>query len=160
MRQAITVAALALVSACHGGAPTSTDGPAPAENVPDAYGGRSDGGAGGAVGSLESEEESGGHFADMVDMLQGRVAGLQVFRLPNGDISLRIRGLRKSFMANEEPLLVVDGVPVPTYSMSNTLRTISPSDVQSIQVLKDVGSTSAYGTRGVNGVILIRLKRR
>ncbi len=109
--------------------------------------------------SLGSEEESGGHFADMLDMLRGRAAGLRVIELPNGDISLRIRGAVKSFMGNQEPLLVVDGMPVPTYAVSNTLRTMDPSAVHSIQVLKDVGSTSSYGMRGANGVILIRLKR-
>ena len=163
MRKVVVVAALALglalMPACGGGVPASPDQPTPAQNEPDPSGARPDETRAGAVASLGSEEEDGGHFTDMVDMLRGRVAGLQVFQLPNGDISLRIRGLRTSFMANEEPLLVVDGVPVPTYSMSSALRTMSPSDVRSIQVLKDVGSTAAYGTRGVNGVILIRLKR-
>ena len=95
----------------------------------------------------------------MVDMLRGRVAGLQVVELANGDVSLRIRGLATSFVANQEPLLVVDGMPVPTYAISSTLRSIHPREVTSIQVLKDVASTSAYGIRGVNGVIVIRLKK-
>jgi TonB-dependent SusC/RagA subfamily outer membrane receptor len=94
----------------------------------------------------------------MVEMLRGRVSGLQVSEAPNGDISLRIRGT-SSFMADEQPLLVIDGVPVPTYAITSTLRTLDPQDVRTIQVLKDTGSTSAYGVRGANGVILITLRR-
>lgn len=168
MKNVVTAAALPLalllLPACAAQAPGPDAAPAPDEDVrevgtpeePHVH----TGAAGGAVTVLESEEESGGHFTNMADMLRGRVAGLQVIQRPNGDISLRIRGLRKSFVGNEEPLLVVDGIPMPTYSISNTLRTMNPSDVESVRVLKDVGSTSAYGVRGANGVIVIRLKRR
>ncbi len=110
------------------------------------------------MASLESEEESGGHFATMVDMLRGRVAGLQIGESPSGEITIRIRG-DQSLYFNKEPLLVVDGVPVPPYSFSSTLRSMNPRDVRSIRVLKDVGSTAAYGSRGAHGVILISLKR-
>lgn len=170
MKNVVTAAALALalllLPACAAQAPAPDAAPSPGDDVegeraPDEDPSNPLGAtAGGAVAVLESEEESGGHFEDMADMLRGRVAGLQVIQRPNGEISLRIRGLRKSFVGNEEPLLVVDGLPMPTYSISNTLRTIDPSDVASIHVLKDVGSTSAYGVRGANGVIVIRLKRR
>jgi TonB-dependent SusC/RagA subfamily outer membrane receptor len=112
----------------------------------------------GAVSTLTSEEESGGHFATMVDMLRGRVPGLQVSEGASGEITVRIRG-DQSILFNGPPLLVVDGVPVPPYAFSSTLRTMNPAEVQSIRVLKDTGSTSAYGTRGAHGVILIRLKR-
>jgi len=93
-----------------------------------------------------------------VDMLRGRVPGLQISESPSGDISIQIRGIQ-SIHAQAQPLLVVDGVPVPEYSFSSTLRTLDPRDVRSIQVLKDAGSTSAYGSRGAAGVILIKLKR-
>ena len=95
----------------------------------------------------------------MADMLRGRVAGLQVSENANGDISIQIRG-RQSFYAGEEPLLVVNGVTAPMGSLSSRLRSMDPRDVESIQVLKDVASTSIYGMRGANGVILIKLKRR
>lgn len=163
MKQATIVMALAfgllLFSACqrHAAAPAAP--PGPTGDVPEAEGGTPENRIAGAVVTLGSEEESGGHFTDMVDMLRGRVTGLQVVELPSGKISLRIRGLATSFVANQEPLLVVDGLPVPTYAISNTLRTIDPRDVRSIRVLKDVASTSAYGARGVNGVIVIRLKK-
>ena len=108
---------------------------------------------------LESAEESGGSFATMVDMLRGRVPGLEIGEGVNGNISIRIRG-DQSINYNASPLLVVDGVPIPAYSFSSTLRSMSPQDVRSIQVLKDAGSTSSYGSRGAHGVILISLKRR
>jgi len=163
MKNAIIVVALAsglaLSSACQRHAREPAAGPDPAGAVTETEGGPPEHRAAGAVVTLGSEEESGGHFTSMVDMLRGRVAGLQVVELANGRISLRIRGLATSFMANQEPLLVVDGLQVPTYAIGNTLRTIDPRDVESIRVLKDVASTSAYGTRGVNGVIVIRLKK-
>jgi TonB-dependent SusC/RagA subfamily outer membrane receptor len=95
----------------------------------------------------------------MVDMLRGRVAGLQVWEDGNGEITVRIRG-DQSVLFNQSPLLVVDGVSVPSYSFSSTLRSMNPRDVRSIRVLKDAGSTSMYGSRGAHGVILISLKRR
>lgn len=147
----------ALLQACAGNAsapglqPTSQnqggDGEQPEEQV------------GGAVQSLKSEEESGGSFATMVDMLRGRVAGLEIRESASGEISVRIRG-DSSLYFNAEPLLVVDGVSVPSYSFSSTLRTMDPRDVRSIRVLKDIGSTAGYGSRGAHGVILITLKRR
>ena len=113
----------------------------------------------GAVSSLGSEEESGGTFATMVEMLRGRVPGLQIWEDPNGEISVRIRG-NQSILFDNSPLLVVDGVTVPSYSFSSTLRSMDPRDVRNVQVLKDAGSTSMYGSRGAHGVILISLKRR
>ncbi len=151
MRTAVKGAALALgfalIQACAGKATTPGAQPTPQDR------------AGGGLGTLESEEESGGHFATMVDMLRGRVPGLQIAESPSGGISIRIRG-DQSIYFNGPPLLVVDGVSVAAYSFSSTLRAMDPRDVRSIRVLKDVGSTSSYGTRGAHGVILISLKRR
>ena len=159
MRNAAIAAALALgltlVPGCQRQATMPIAQPTSGEEDPDAFGGQ----PAGAVGTLESEEESGGHFATMADMLRGRVAGLQVSENANGDISIQIRG-RQSFYAGEEPLLVVNGVTAPMGSLSSRLRSMDPRDVESIQVLKDVASTSIYGMRGANGVILIKLKRR
>jgi TonB-dependent SusC/RagA subfamily outer membrane receptor len=149
---AVLAALLTLVPGCQPGPSTPASSPTP---VGGAAGGAEDTGA---VGVLESGGQSAGHFMTMVEMLRGRVSGLQVSEAPNGDISLRIRGT-SSFMADEQPLLVIDGVPVPTYAITSTLRTLDPQDVRTIQVLKDTGSTSAYGVRGANGVILITLRR-
>ena len=149
---------VALIPACGGKTTMPAAQPTPQDQAR-GYGEQPDEQVTGAVGSLESEEESGGSFATMVDMLRGRVAGLQIAEDVNGEISVRIRG-DQSIYFNQEPLLVVNGVPVPPYSFSSTLRTMNPRDVRSIQVLKDVGSTAFYGSRGTHGVILISLKRR
>ncbi len=160
MRTAVKGAALALgfalIQACAGKATTPGAQPTPQDR---AGGEQPAEQAAGAAGTLESEEESGGHFATMVDMLRGRVPGLQIAESPSGEISIRIRG-DQSIYFNGPPLLVVDGVSVPAYSFSSTLRAMDPRDVRSIRVLKDVGSTSSYGIRGAHGVILISLKRR
>jgi TonB-dependent SusC/RagA subfamily outer membrane receptor len=61
--------------------------------------------------------------------------------------------------ANAEPLLVIDDVPVPLGSLANALAGLAPRDVARIDVLKDASATGLYGSRGANGVILIKTKR-
>jgi TonB-dependent SusC/RagA subfamily outer membrane receptor len=92
------------------------------------------------------------------DLLEGRIAGVEVQRLPDGDLSVRVRGTA-SLVNDGEPLWVVDGVPMPYGSLPRQmLRDINPGDVARIDVLK--GSAAAiYGTRGANGVILVTLRR-
>ena len=90
-------------------------------------------------------------------VLQGRVAGVNVSRTPDGGIAVRIRG-GSSFLGNNEPLYVVDGTPVSP-GPSGSLQGINPYDIESIEVLKDAASTAMYGARGANGVIVIKTKR-
>ena len=115
-------------------------------------------GAGGATDSVSGDLAEHEQFADVAAMLQGRVPGLQVIRLSNGDISLRIRGT-SSLSQDGEPLVVIDGMAVQPGSLSRVLRALDPHEIRSIRVLKDVASTSAYGMRGAYGVILIETKR-
>ena len=105
--------------------------------------------------------EAHARVARVGDMLIGRVPGLEVLRLPNGSYSLRIRGPRtlRGSVADEEPLLVLDGTPLPRGSLSAALNTLSPHDIARIDVLRDVSATSIYGSRGANGVIVITTKR-
>jgi TonB-dependent SusC/RagA subfamily outer membrane receptor len=79
-----------------------------------------------------------------------------VIRRPGGQISVRIRG-PNSLNAGQEPLFVVDGMVAPPGTTG--LGDLDPSSVESITVLKDAGSTAIYGSRGANGVILIKTKR-
>jgi TonB-dependent SusC/RagA subfamily outer membrane receptor len=111
----------------------------------------------GAIDSLSSEQLRGRHAGDVAEMLQGRVAGLQVIRLGNGDISLRIRG-DDSILSNGEPLVILDGAPVASQNISEVLRGLNPREIASIDVLKDVASTAAYGIKGAHGVIIITMK--
>lgn len=101
--------------------------------------------------------------------LQGRVAGLQMSTTsgaPGAKQDIRIRGAN-SISASRDPLIVIDGVMVTNKNMSGTdditslspLSSINSSDIESITVLKDAGSTAVYGARGANGVILITTKR-
>ncbi len=103
--------------------------------------------------------------------LEGKVAGLQITTLSGqagSTSSIRVRGIG-SMNASNEPLYVVDGVPVSSgssgqmegyiYTGSNVMSTINPNDIESITVLKDAAASSLYGSRAANGVIIITTKR-
>jgi TonB-linked SusC/RagA family outer membrane protein len=104
--------------------------------------------------------------ASVGQLLQGRVAGAQVVQnngAPGGGISIRVRG-SNSITANSEPLYVIDGVPAYVGNggqdpYQNPLASISPQDIENIEVLKDASATSIYGARGANGVVLITTKQ-
>jgi TonB-dependent SusC/RagA subfamily outer membrane receptor len=95
---------------------------------------------------------------NVADMLRGRIAGVIVSEAPGGGIQVRIRGAT-SLMGSNEPLYVVDGMPVEA-DRNGTLSHVNPRDVESISVLKDASATAIYGTRGANGVIIIKTKRQ
>jgi TonB-dependent starch-binding outer membrane protein SusC len=93
-----------------------------------------------------------------IEQLLERVSGVQVVRRGNGDFTLRIRGAR-SLIGSNEPLVVINGSPVAAGLTAHTLMGINPGNVARIDILKDAGSTAAYGARGANGVIVITTKR-
>lgn len=108
-----------------------------------------------AVASLDEEAIEDKPFVTVEQALNGKASGVQVLQpsgRPGGGINVRIRG-GTSVGAGNEPLYVVDGVPV-----LNT-EGINPSDVVSIDILKDAASASIYGARASNGVVLIKTKR-
>jgi TonB-dependent SusC/RagA subfamily outer membrane receptor len=147
---------LALLIGCGGGA-GRRDAPEPDEGgVAVGYGTNAPERVAGSVASL-SPEDADARVARVVDMLEGHVAGLTVIRLPNGEISLRIRG-EHSTAGENEPLLVIDGVPVRG-AIGAALAGLAPRDIARIDVLKDAGSPAIYGMRGANGVILITTRR-
>lgn len=89
-------------------------------------------------------------------MLQGRAAGVDVVHAgnkPGAGVTVRVRG-RRSFNAGNDPLYVVDGIPI-----SGGFNDINPDDIESIDVLKDASATAIYGSRGANGVVLVTTKR-
>jgi TonB-linked SusC/RagA family outer membrane protein len=102
--------------------------------------------------------------------LQGRAPGVQVTQAsgtPGGGISVRVRG-PSSIGASNQPLYIVDGVPINTGSytqlaaggqLTNSLGDINPSDIESLEVLKDAAATAIYGSRASGGVVLITTKR-
>ncbi len=88
--------------------------------------------------------------------IQGRLSGVQISNVdgtPGGPVSIRIRGV--STVGNNQPLFVVDGVPIG----DGTGNQINPADIENISVLKDASSSSIYGLRAANGVVLITTKR-
>ncbi len=92
--------------------------------------------------------------SSVAESLTGRLAGVQISSTegsPDAEIRIRVRG-GGSLTQNSSPLLIVDGFPV------NSINDISPSDIKSIDVLKDASSTAIYGSRGANGVVIITTK--
>jgi TonB-dependent SusC/RagA subfamily outer membrane receptor len=155
---AALLATLTTVSACHRQPATSSPVPATPErdSVHIAYGTRATRDVIGPVSTVDSTDARRTSARSLVDLLEGHVPGLEVQRLSNGRLSLRIRGER-SISGNNEPLIVLDGVPL---ELDNTiLQDLDPRDVESISVLRDAGSLAAYGSRGANGVILITTKK-
>ena len=91
------------------------------------------------------------------EVLAGRIAGVQVGRDATGVLTVRVRG-GSSINGSNEPLYVIDGVAIQP-GPGGSLAGINPSDIESIQVLRDAMATAAYGVRGANGVIVIKMKK-
>jgi TonB-dependent SusC/RagA subfamily outer membrane receptor len=91
------------------------------------------------------------------EVLASRFPGVSVVRSPDGGLSIRIRGAT-SITGSNEPLYVIDGVPIEP-GPGGALFGINPHDIESIEVLKDAASTTMYGVRGANGVIVIKTKQ-
>lgn len=112
----------------------------------------------GAVSQVKAAALSPTIATSVDNLLKGRVAGLVVMS-PSGQpgigTTIRIRGTN-SFAGGSDPLLVVDGLPVGD---AGNLKQINPSDIETIDVLKDASATAIYGSRGANGVIMVTTKR-
>ncbi len=116
----------------------------------------------GAVSSIDEKAIKEGVNTSLEQAMQGRVAGVQVTQnsgAPGGGISVQIRGINS--LNGNEPLYVVDGIAMSGQTSDNTsvLASINPSDITSIEVLKDASATAIYGSRASNGVVLITTKR-
>jgi|SRR5690554_6627872 TonB-dependent SusC/RagA subfamily outer membrane receptor len=109
----------------------------------------------GSVEKVAADDLEKRHYNSVQDLLKGRVSGVIVRETPGG-ISVRIRGV-SSFNDQNEPLYVVDGVPFQP-GPGGALSGINVWDIESIEVLKDAGTTAIYGARGGNGVIIITTK--
>ena len=133
------VLAAALITGCSSGSRSAGTAPAP------------------KTADVTAEDIQRAPGQSVEDYLKGRVAGVTVARSSDGGISVRIRGAT-SFYGSDEPLYVVDGVPI-TPGPGGSLTGIDPYDIESINVLKDPADTALYGMRGANGVIVIKTKR-
>jgi TonB-dependent SusC/RagA subfamily outer membrane receptor len=109
----------------------------------------------GAVQQLNAEELADLPVPQITQKLQGRLVGVQINQTsgrPGQGMQVRIRG-QASILAGSEPLYVVDGFPIV-----GDISTINPDEIESVSVLKDAASTSLYGSRAANGVVLITTK--
>ena len=128
----------------------------------------------GAVSSVTSEDFNKGVISSPEQLIQGKTAGVQIAQNsgePGAGVSIRIRGT-SSVRSNNNPLFVVDGVPLPSGDTSagtgnlgigssasrNPLSFLNPSDIENISILKDASATAIYGSRGANGVVIITTK--
>jgi len=108
-----------------------------------------------AVVSLDAEDFNQGAITDPAQLLQGKVAGLQVYNRggdPNSAATIRLRGI-STVGANVSPLVVVDGI------IGASLDNVDPNDIESINVLKDGSAAAIYGSRGSSGVIIVTTKK-
>ena len=118
----------------------------------------------GSVTSVTTKDFQKGNIVSSDQLLVGKVAGLQVTSgggAAGGGSKLRIRS-GASLNANNDPLIVIDGIPVDGNQVAgsaNFLNTINPNDIESISVLKDASATALYGSRASNGVIIITTKK-
>ena len=112
-------------------------------------------GAGREIVTAQDIENSPGKSIEQI--ISERFPGVIAVRTPDGGLALRIRG-GSSIEGNNAPLYVIDGVPVDP-GPYGALTGINPKDIATIEVLKDAVSTSMYGMRGANGVIVIKTKR-
>jgi len=118
----------------------------------------------GAVTAITAKDFQKGNINSSEQLLQGKVAGLQITSgggSAGGGSRIRIRG-GASLNASNDPLLVIDGIPVESNGIQgsgNLLNSINPNDIESMSVLKDASATALYGSRASNGVIIITTKK-
>ena len=118
----------------------------------------------GSVTALKPDEKNHGVLTSAQDMLQGKIAGVNVNSAsgaPGDGAQIRIRG-GASLTASNNPLIVIDGMPMDnnnTKGVNNPLSLVNPNDIESFTVLKDASATAIYGSRGSNGVIIITTKK-
>lgn len=118
----------------------------------------------GSITAVNSDEFNTGAITSPTELVMGKIAGVQITTgggAPGSEATIRIRG-GSSLSANNDPLYVIDGVPVSSSGISgmrNPLNTINPNDIETFTVLKDASAAAIYGSRASNGVIIITTKK-
>jgi len=118
----------------------------------------------GSVQTVNSDQFNQGAITGAQELVAGKIAGVQITTnsgAPGDGAQIRIRG-GSSLSASNDPLIVVDGIPIDNGELAgsrNTLNFINPSDIATFTVLKDASATAIYGSRASNGVILITTKK-
>ena len=118
----------------------------------------------GSVLSVEADQLTKGLATSPADLLQGKTPGVVITNnggAPGAGSTIRIRG-GSSLSASNDPLIVIDGLPISSTGItgqSDVLSTINPNDIESFSILKDASATAIYGSRASNGVIVITTKK-
>ncbi len=129
----------------------------------------------GSIAKIKAAEIEKQPINNPLAALQGRMSGVQITQstgTPGGSFSIQIRGINSMRADGNDPLYIVNGVPYSSQSLgsadvssgalpglSSPLNNINPSDIESIEVLKDADATAIYGSRGANGVVLITTRK-
>lgn len=129
----------------------------------------------GSIAKLKAADIEKQPVSNILATMQGRMAGVNITQqtgTPGGGFDIQIRGLNSLRTEGNSPLYIINGVPYPSQSLGNSsvtngvlpgtsspLNSINPSDIESIEVLKDADATAIYGSRGANGVVLISTKK-
>jgi iron complex outermembrane receptor protein len=128
------------------------------------YGQVKKGDATGSVTAVSADDFNKGAIASPEELVMGKIAGVQITTgggAPGSGSTIRIRG-GSSLSASNDPLFVIDGVPVDNDAVSgmrNPLSTINPNDIETFTILKDASATAIYGSRASNGVVIITTKK-
>nr|NQU94362.1 SusC/RagA family TonB-linked outer membrane protein [Bacteroidota bacterium] len=118
----------------------------------------------GSVTAINAKDFNTGAITSPQELVSGKIAGVQITDgggAPGEGATIRIRG-GSSLSASNDPLIVIDGVPIDNEGISgmrNPLNTINPQDIETFTVLKDASATAIYGSRASNGVIIITTKK-
>jgi iron complex outermembrane receptor protein len=118
----------------------------------------------GSVSAISAKEFNVGSITNPSDLITGKISGVQITNgggAPGEGSTIRIRG-GSSLQASNDPLIVIDGVPVDNEGISgmrSPLNSINPNDIETFTVLKDASATAIYGSRASNGVIIITTKK-
>lgn len=128
----------------------------------------------GSIAKITSKDLENQPVTNVLAAMQGRMAGVDIVQttgVPGGGFDIRIRGLNSMRSGGNAPLYVIDGVPFASDAIGDSqtsstlptatspLNSINPSDIESIEILKDADATAIYGSRGANGVVLITTKK-
>ncbi len=129
----------------------------------------------GSIAKIKAADIEKQPVSNPLAAMQGRMAGVNITQstgTPGGGFSIQIRGLNSIRSQGNDPMYIIDGVPFASQSLGNdllsnavlpglssALNSINPSDIESIEVLKDADATAIYGSRGANGVVLITTKK-
>lgn len=147
--------ALVAIGCSHSGQTTKAD--SGEDDVSVGYGTQAREDLTGAVSSVDADKERERRPIVRVEEMLSDVSGVRVLALAGGGIRVQIRGAT-SIYGGTEPLYVVDGMPMH-FEAGRGLSWLNPADIDTIDVLKDASATAIYGSRGANGVVIIKTKR-